>query len=153
MIRRKTGFEDVKTYDGYQVFMTTEFDLSERDVVRSYKIRDQIEKAFADSEKCTQDSHPQNVRTDEHVLGNIFVCATVFQLRSVLDMKLKDRGVDMSVENAMRTLERLKAVHVVVGTGDEIEVHRKLGGLDCETQTLVEMFSMADGGKLPDVEV
>ena len=73
MIRRKTGFEDVKTYDGYQVFMTTEFDLSERDVVRSYKIRDQIEKAFADSEKCTQDSHPQNVRTDEHVLGNIFV--------------------------------------------------------------------------------
>ena len=53
----------------------------------------------------------------------------------------------------MRTLERLKAVHIVVGTGDEIEVHRKLSGLDCETRTLVEMFSMADGGKLPDVEV
>ena len=53
----------------------------------------------------------------------------------------------------MRTLERLKAVHIVVGTSDEIEVHRKLSGLDCETRTLVEMFSMADGGKLPDVEV
>jgi len=68
-------------------------------------------------------------------------------------MKLKDRGVDMSVENAMRTLERLKAVDIVVGTGDEIEIHRKLSGLDCETRTLVEMFSMADDGKLPDVEV
>jgi len=153
VIRRKKGFEDVKTYDGYQVFVTTEFDLSEREVVESYKIRDQIEKAFADSEKCTQDSHPQNVRTEEHVLGNIFVCATAFQLRSVLEMKLKDRGVDMSVENAMRTLERLKAVDIVVGTGDEMEVHRKLSGLDCETRTLVEMFSMADDGKLPDVEV
>ncbi len=48
------GIEDVKTYDGYQVFVTTEFDLSEREVVRSYKIRDQTEKAFADSEKCTR---------------------------------------------------------------------------------------------------
>ena len=67
------GIED-ETYDGYHVFVTTEFDLSEREVVGSYKIRDQIEKAFADSEKCTQGSHPQNVRTEEHVLGNIFVC-------------------------------------------------------------------------------
>ena len=153
VIRRKKGFEDVKTYDGCQVFVTTEFDLSEREVVGSYKVRDQIEKAFANSEKCTQDSHPQNVRKEEHVLGNIFICATAFQLRSVLEMKLKDGGVDMSVESAMRTLERLKAVHIVVGKGDEIEVHKKLSGLDSETWTLVEMFSMADGDKLPGVEV
>lgn len=152
VIRRKKGFEDVKTYDGYQVFVTTEFDLSEREVVGSYKIRDQIEKAIR-TLKSALGLHPQNVRTKEHVLGNIFVCATAFQLRSILDMKLKDRGVDMSVENAMITLERLKAVHIVVGKGDEIEVHKKLSGLDCETRMLVEMFSMADGGKLPYVEV
>ena len=152
VIRRKKGFEDVKTYDGYQVFVTTEFDLSEMEVVKSYKIRDQIEKAIR-TLKSALGLHPQNVRTEEHVLGNIFVCATAFQLRSVLDMKLKDQGVDISVENAMRTLERLKAVHILVGTGDEIEVHRKLSGLDNETRTLVEMFSMADDGKLPDVEV
>ena len=97
--------------------------------------------------------HPQNARTEEHVLGNIFVCATAFQLRSILGIKLKDVGVDMSVENAMKTLERLKAVHIVVGTGAEIEVHKKLSGLDSETRTLVEIFSMADGDKLPDVEV
>ena len=53
----------------------------------------------------------------------------------------------------MRTLERLKAVHIVVGTGAEIEVHKKLSGLDSETRTLVEIFSMADGDKLPDLEV
>ena len=45
---------------------------------------------------------------------------TAFQLRSVRDMKLKNGGVDMSVENAMRTLEQLKTVHIVVETGDEI---------------------------------
>ena len=36
---------------------------------------------------------------------------------------------------------------------DKLRVHRKLSGLDCETRTLVEMFSMADDGKLPGVEV
>jgi len=59
----------------------------------------------------------------------------------------------MSVENAMRTLEQLKAVNIVVGNGDETEVHKKLSGIDYETWTLVEMFSMVDGGKLPDVEM
>ena len=44
-------------------------------------------------------------------------------------------------------------VHIVVGNGDEMEVQRKLSGLDNETWVLVEMFGMADGDKLPDVEV
>jgi transposase len=152
VIERKKAFEDVKPYDGYQVFVTTEFDLSEKEVVESYKTRDMIEKAIR-TLKSALGLHPQNVRTEEHVLGNIFVCATAFQLRSILGIKLKDVGVDMSVENAMKTLERLKAVHIVVGTGAEIEVHKKLSGLDSETRTLVEIFSMADGDKLPDVEV
>ncbi len=52
--------------------------------------------------------------TKEHVLGNIFVCAKAFQLRSILGMKLKDEGIDMSVEEAMKTLEQLKAMHIVV---------------------------------------
>ncbi len=47
----------------------------------------------------------------------------------------------------------MKAVHIVVGKDDKIEVHKKLSGLDSETRTLVEIFSMADGDKLPDVEV
>ena len=56
-------------------------------------------------------------------------------------MKLEDVGVDMSVENAMRELERLKAVHIVVGKDDKIEVHKKLSGLDSETRTLVEILA------------
>ena len=36
VIERKKAFDDVKPYDGYQVFVTTEFDLSEKEVVESY---------------------------------------------------------------------------------------------------------------------
>ena len=138
-------------YDGYQVFVTTEFDLSEKDVIESYRTRDQIEKAIR-TLKSVLGLHPQYVRTKEHVLGNIFVCATAFQLRSILGMKLKDEGIDISVEEAMKSLAGLKAVHIVVNKDEGIQVLRKLTGLDSETRTLVEVFNMAENEKFPEVD-
>lgn len=149
---RTKALDEVGKYDGYQVFVTTEFDLSEKEVVESYRTRDQIEKAIR-TLKSVLGLHPQNVRTKEHVLGNIFVCATAFQLRSILRMKLKDRGIDMSIEEAMKTLDGLKAVHIAVGKEGEIHVHRKLTRFDNETRTLIEVFNMADNEKLPEVEM
>lgn len=151
-VKKTKLFEDVEKYDGYQVFVTTEFDLSEKEVVESYRTRDQIEKAIR-TLKSILGLHPQNVRTEEHVLGNIFVCATAFQLRSILKMKLKDKNIDMSIEEAMSTLERLKAVQIVVGREGEVQVQRKLTKVDNETRTLVEVFNMGDINKLPEVEM
>ncbi len=133
------------------MFVTTEFDLGEKEVVDSYKTRDQIEKAIR-TLKSVLGLHPQYIRTKEHVLGNIFICATSFQLRSILRMKIKDCGVDMSIEDAMKTLERLKAVHIVVGKDEGIHVHRRLSGLDTGTRTLIDIFGMTQNEKLPEVD-
>jgi transposase len=151
-IERTKALEDAEKYDGYQVFVTTEHDLSEKEVVESYRIRDQIEKAIR-TLKSVLGLHPQNVRTKEHVLGNIFICATAFQLRSILNMKLKNKGIDMSIEEAMRTLDRLKAVHIAMDKEGIIQVHRKLTRSDNETRTLIEVFNMAENEKLPEVEM
>jgi hypothetical protein len=96
--------------------------------------------------------HPQYVRTKKHVLGNIFVCATAFQLRSILGMRLKDVGIDMSGDEAMKSLEQLKAVHIVVKKDEGIQVLRKLTDLDNETRTLVEVFNMAETEKFLEVD-
>lgn len=149
--RRTKALAEANKYDGYQVFVTTEIDLSEKDVVESYRTRDQIEKAIR-TLKSVLGLHPQYVRTKEHVLGNIFVCATTFQLRSILRMKIKDKGLDMSVEEAMKTLERLKAVHIVVGKDEGIQVHRKLTRIDGETRVLIEVFNMVEYEKFPEVD-
>jgi len=151
-IEKTKALDEVEKYDGYQVFVTTELDLSEKEVVESYRTRDQIEKAIR-TLKSILGLHPQNVRTEEHVLGNIFVCATAFQLRSILKMKLKDKNIDMSIEEAMKTLDRLKAVQIVVGKEGEIQVQRQLTKIDTETRTLIEVFNMGDIDKLPEVEV
>jgi len=52
----------------------------------------------------------------------------------------------------MKTLERLKAVHIAVGNEGGVQVYRKLSGLNSETRILVEVFNMSEDGKLPEVE-
>ncbi len=63
-------------------------------------------------------------------------------------MKINNIGFDVSIEEAMKTLERLKAVYIVVGKDEGIQVHRKLSGLNKET-TLIEVFGRADNKILP----
>ena len=150
-INRLTNLDEVKEYDGYQVFVTTELDLSEIEIIESYRVRDQIEKAIR-TLKSVLGLHPQNVRTKEHILGNIFICATALQLRSILRLKLKEKGIDTSIEDAMRMLERLKAVHIAVGKDGEIQVYRKLRNIDGEVRKLVNVFKLSDNEKFPEVD-
>jgi transposase len=150
-IKRLTNLDEVKEYDGYQVFVTTELDLSEIEIIESYRVRDQIEKAIR-TLKSVLGLHPQNVRTKEHIMGNIFICATALQLRSVLRLKLKDKGIDTSIEDAMRMLERIKAVHIAVGKDGEIQVYRKLRNIEGEVRKLVEVFKLSDNEKFPEVD-
>jgi transposase len=150
-IEKQQKLTDAEKYDGYQVFVTTELDLSEIEIIESYRVRDQIEKAIR-TLKSVLGLHPQNVRTKEHILGNIFICATAFQLRSILRMKLKYKGIDTSIEDAMKMLERLKAAHIAVGKDGEIQVYRKLRNIDGELRKLVEVFKLSENEKFPEVD-
>jgi transposase len=150
-IERTKTLDELDKYDGYQVFVTTEFDLNEKEVLESYRTRDQIEKAIR-TLKSVLGLHPQNVRTKEHILGNIFICSTAFQLRSLLKMKISNSGLNVNIEEAMKTLERLRAVHIAVGTEGGVQVYRKLSGLNKETRTLIEVFGMEDNKILPEVD-
>ncbi len=150
-MEKQKNLTDAEKYDGYQVFVTTELDLSEIEIIESYRVRDQIEKAIR-TLKSVLGLHPQNVRTKEHILGNIFICATALQLRSILRLKLKDKGIDTSIEDAMRMLKRLKAVHIAVGKDGEIQVYRKLRNIDGEIRNLVEVFKLSENEKFPEVD-
>jgi hypothetical protein len=52
----------------------------------------------------------------------------------------------------MRMLERLKAVHIAVGNGGEIQVFRKLRKIDGEVRKLVDIFKLSDNEKFPEVD-
>jgi predicted subunit of tRNA(5-methylaminomethyl-2-thiouridylate) methyltransferase len=61
-------------------------------------------------------------------------------------------GLDISIEGAMKTLERLIAVHIIVGKKEGVQVHRRLSGVNKETRTLIEDFGMAYNKIFPEVE-
>jgi transposase len=149
-IVRLPGLDDAARYDGYQIFVTTEVHLSEKEVVEAYRARDQIEKAIR-ALKNVMGLHPMWVWTESHIKGMIFVDALAYQIRSILRMKIKDHNIEMSIEEAMKTLERLKAVHIVV-KDEEIQVHRKLTRVDDKIRMLIEVFNMKEDGRMPGVD-
>jgi len=85
-MKRSNAFIDAKNYDGYQIFATTEFDLTENEVVESYRTRDQIEKAIQ-MLKCALSIHPNTLEQKSMFLEIFFVCSMEYQLRSILILK------------------------------------------------------------------
>ena len=66
--------------------------------------------------------------------------------------RIYKKKADGDFEDAMRMLERLKAVHIAVGKDGEIQVYRKLRNIDGELRNLVEVFKLSENEKFPEVD-
>jgi transposase len=126
--------------DGYQVFVTTELGLTEKDVFEAYRARDRIEKAIRIL-KSVLGLGPLYVTTREHVLGNIYIHALAYQLRTVMKLRLEDAGMDISPEEALWELEKLQVAELIV-KGDELTVHRKMTEMDGVVTELSHVLSL-----------
>jgi len=133
--------------DGYQVFVTTELNMTDKEVFGAYRARDRIEKAIRIL-KSVLGLGPVYVSTKEHVLGHVYVHALAYQLRSALQLRLREKGMEMSAEEALWELERLQVAELVV-KGGEITAIRKLTRVEGITRTLAQVFSLVDEEGLP----
>ncbi len=135
------------TQDGYQVLATSEVGMPAAEVFASYRARDRIEKAIR-TLKSVLGLGPVGVSTKEHVLGHVYVHALAYQLRSVMQLRLDEAGVELSAEQALWELEKLQVAELVV-KGTEVAAVRKLTLIDGTAKELVEVFSLvaeADSG-------
>jgi transposase len=147
----ETGKASVKAKeDGFQVFVTTELDMTDREVVESYRARDRIEKAIRTLKHCLG-LGPIYVTTKEHVLGNIYVHALAYQLRAVMELELKEAHLDMSAEEALWELEQFQVAELAI-RGETVEVIRKLTTPKGKVQTLVHVMSLAGEHGFPGVK-
>jgi len=148
---RDTGKADVKADDdGYQVFVTTELDMTEKDVVEFYRARDRIEKAIRTLKHCLG-LGPIFVTTKEHVLGSVYVHALAYQLRAVMNVTLNEAKMDMTAEEALWELEQLQVAELIVHEGN-IEVVRKITKPGGAVQTLIQVFSLREEENFPGVK-
>jgi transposase len=128
--------------EGYQIFVTTEKELTEKDVIMSYRARDEIEKAI-ESLKNDLGLRPMYVWNTEHVIGQIFVCAMAYQLRSIMARELRKYDIKLKFDDAIWKLDRLKVVDIIA-TGDEIQTIRKITTMDKDQLLLVNIFKLGE---------
>ncbi len=118
------SIEKAKKYNGLFVISTTEIGLSGEDILKIYREKDIIEKAFR-TIKSEIDLRPFYLSSDESVMGYVFICALAYQVRSILRFLLKKSNSKMSIEEAFEILERLKVVKISVEM-EGVQVYRKV---------------------------
>ena len=136
--------------DGYQVYVTTEKDMGDADIVEAYRSRDRIEKAIRTMKSCLG-LGPVYLSTKEHVLGHVYVHALAYQLRSVMGLKLKEGDIGMTAEQALWELEKLQVAELIV-KGDEIHAVRKLTKMDDATASIIHLFSFGEETRFPGID-
>jgi len=118
------SIEKARKYNGLFVLSTTEIDLSGEEILKIYREKDIIEKAFR-TIKSEIVLRPFFLSSDESVTGYVFICALAYQVRSILRFLLKKSNSEMSIEEAFEILDRLKVVKISV-ENEGVQVYRKV---------------------------
>ncbi len=118
------SIEKARKYNGLFVLSSTEIDLIGEDILKIYREKDIIEKAFR-TIKSEIEMRPFFLSSQESVTGYIFICALAYQVRSILRFLLKRSDSEMSIEEAFEILDRLKVVKISVEE-EGVQVYRRV---------------------------
>jgi transposase len=113
-----------KKYEGFFLLSTTEIDLKGEDILKIYREKDIIEKAFR-TIKSEIEMRPFFLSSETSVIGYVFICALAYQIRSVLKFHMKKCNSQMSMTDAFEILDKYKVVKIVVEERG-VQVYRKV---------------------------
>jgi transposase len=116
--------EKSRKYEGVFLLSTTEIDLKGEEILKIYREKDIIEKAFR-TIKSEIEMRPFFLSTEKSVIGYVFICALAYQIRSVLKVHMKKSNSEMSIEDAFEILNRYKVVKIAVEEKG-VQVYRKV---------------------------
>lgn len=103
--------------EGKYVLLTEDIDLPAPQVVQLYKELGEVERAFRNL-KDVIDMRPIFHQTDQRVQAHIFIAALAFLLHRALEKKLKEKGIDLSADQAITALKTLRVVDLDLGQGN-----------------------------------
>jgi transposase len=116
--------EKSRKYEGVFLLSTTEIDLKIEDILKIYREKDIIEKAFR-TIKSEIEMRPFFLSSETSVIGYVFICALAYQIRSVLKFHMKKCNSQMSMTEAFEILDKYKVVKIAVEERG-VQVFRKV---------------------------
>lgn len=106
--------ERERKLEGKYLIQTEERDLDALEAVKRYKELSEVERGFR-SLKDVLEMRPIYHQRESRVRAHIFVAVLAFLLERVLESKLKARGVNLSVEEALEALNTVNVVEFDMG--------------------------------------
>ena len=131
--RNENEIENAKQMDGKSV-LTTNTDLNADTILKRYRDKNFIEMSFKDL-KMFVDIRPIRHWKDNRVLTHIFLAVLAFGLRSLLELRLRRAGFEITAQEA---LEQLGKVRVLCADKQII----KITGDDEKTKRIMELFAL-----------
>ena len=131
--------EKARKYEGMFLLSTTEIHLKGEEILKVYREKDIIEKAFR-TIKSEIEMRPFFLSSEKSVIGYVFICALAYQIRSVLKFHMKKSNSQMSIEDALDILDRYKVVKIAVEEKG-VQVYRKVA---IEGQKAIDVINCFD---------
>src|SRR3989344_1916959 len=125
--RNETAIKEIEKLDGKSVLVTNS-DLEAKEILKRYRGKNIVEMSFKDL-KMFVDIRPIRHWKEKRVLAHIFLAVLAFGLRSLLELKLRRSGLEIT---AQESIEQLGIVRVLCAKGKilrttgETEATRKI---------------------------
>lgn len=132
--------EEARKYEGVFLLSTTEIDLKGEDILKIYREKDIIEKAFR-TIKSEIEMRPFFLSSETSVIGYVFICALAYQIRSVLKFHMKKCNSEMSIEDAFEILNKYKVVKIAVEERG-VQVYRKVAIAGQKAIDIINCFDL-----------
>lgn len=126
--RKEDAIKQAEQLDGKSAIITNT-DLSPVEILKRYRDRNFVEMSFRDL-KLFVDIRPVRHWKENRVLAHVFLAVLAFGLRSILELKLKRTGINMTAQEAIEKLNRIR----VLVANDKL---LKLTGESEETRSIV----------------
>jgi transposase len=131
--RNEKEIENAKQMDGKSV-LTTNTDLNADTILKRYRDKNFIEMSFKDL-KMFVDIRPIRHWKDNRVLTHIFLAVLAFGLRSLLELRLRRAGFEITAQEALEQLGKVRAL-----CADKQII--KVTGEDEKTKRIMELFAL-----------
>lgn len=106
--RKEQTIKQTELLDGKSAIITNT-ELNSREILEKYRDKNFIEMSFKDL-KLFVDIRPVRHWKENRVLAHIFLAVIAFGLRSIIELKLKKAGINITAQEAITKLNRVRAL-------------------------------------------
>src|SRR3989344_3800606 len=125
--RNETTIKEIEKLDGKSVLVTNT-DLEAKEVLKRYRDKNIVEMSFKDL-KMFVDIRPIRHWKEKRVLAHIFLAVLAFGLRSLLELKLRRAGLEITAQESIEQLGRVRVLCAkgkILRTTGETETTQKI---------------------------